>query len=86
MDTRCSNKQAEYFPIRKALDYVQTNIENDVDKVKTVYRGTRTTLESIHYTNKHTFLTEQIRRNVQEMGVWGGETDSGAQKTMRNHW
>jgi len=60
MDTSCTNKQAEAFAILKPLDYVQTNLENDVDKVATVYTDRRTTLESLHNMNKHTFLTEEI--------------------------
>jgi len=60
MDTRCTNNQAEAFAILKALDYVQTNFEHDVDKVTTVYTDSRTTLKSLHNMNKHTFLTEEI--------------------------
>jgi len=71
MDTRCTNNQAEAFAILKALEYVQTNFENDVDKVTTLYTDSRTTLESLHNMNKHTFLTEEIRRKVQEMGSRG---------------
>ena len=43
MDTRCTNKQAEAFAILKVLEYVQTNLENGVDKVTTVYTDSRTT-------------------------------------------
>jgi len=68
MDTRCTNNQVEAFAILKTLKYVQTNLENDVDKITKVYTDSRTTLESLHNLNKHTFLTEQIRRNLQEMG------------------
>ena len=74
MDTRCTNNQAEAFAILKALEYVQTNLENDVDKVTTVYTDSWTTLESLHNMNKHTFLTEEISRNVQEMGSRGWTT------------
>jgi len=66
IDSRCTNNQAEAFAILKALELVQTNFENDVDKETTVYT-VRTTLESLHNMNKHTFLTEKITRNVQEM-------------------
>ena len=58
MDTRCTNNQAEAFATLKALEYVQTNLESDVDKVTTVHTDSRTTLESLHNMNKHTFLTE----------------------------
>jgi len=74
MDTRCTNNQAEAFAILKVLEYVQTTLENDVDKVTAVYTDSRTTLESLHNMNKHTFLTEEIRRNVQEMGNRGWTT------------
>jgi len=74
MDTRCTNNQAEDFAIIMALEYVQTNLENDVDQVTTVHTDSWTTLESLHTMNKHTFLTEQIRRKVQEMGSRGWTT------------
>jgi len=87
MDTRCTNNQAEAFAILKALEYVQTNLENDVDmeyvqtnlendvdKVTTVYTDSRTTLESLHNMNNHPFLTEEIRRKVQEIGSRGWTT------------
>jgi len=60
MDTRCTNNQAEAFAINKAMEYDQTDLENDVDKVTTDYTDSRTTLESLHNMNKHTFLTEEI--------------------------
>ena len=74
MDSRCTNNQAEAFAILKALEYVQTNLEHDVDKVTTVYTDSRTTLESLNNMNKHTLLTEEIRRKVQEMGNRGWTT------------
>jgi len=67
MVTRCTNKQAEAFAILKALEYVQSNLERHVDKVTTVYTDSRTTLESLHNMNKHTCLTQEIRRKVKEM-------------------
>jgi len=71
MDTRCTNKKAEAFAILKALEEVQTNLENFVDKVTSVYTDSRTTQESLHNMNKHTLFTEEIRRKVQEMGCLG---------------
>jgi len=82
METECTNNQAEAFAILKAQEYVQTNLENDVDKVRTVYTDSRTTLESLNNMNKHTFLTEEIRRKLQKMGRRGGQPDSGGQKPM----
>jgi len=74
MDTRCANNQAEAFAIIMAMEYVQSNLEHDVDQVTTVYRDSSTTLESLHNMNKHTFLTEEIRRKVQERGSRGWTT------------
>ena len=83
MDTRCTNNQAEAFAILKALEYVQTNLENDVDNITTVYTDGRTTLESLHNLNKHTFLTEEIGREEQTMGIKGWTTRFGWKKPMR---
>jgi len=74
MYTRPTKNQAEAFAILKALEYVQTDLEHDVDQVTTVYTDSRTTLESLHNMNKHTFLTEEIRRKVQERGSRGWTT------------
>jgi len=74
MDIRCTNNKAEIFVILKALEYVQTDLENNVDKVTTVYTDSRTTLESLHNMNKLTFLTEEIRRKVHELGSGGWTT------------
>jgi len=52
MDTRCTNNQAEAFAILKALEYVQTNQENDEDKIATVHTDSRTTLYSLYNTDK----------------------------------
>ena len=67
MDTRCTNNQTEAFAILKALEYIQTNQVNEEDKEVTVYADSRTTLDSLHNANKHTYLTEEIRQKVHEM-------------------
>jgi hypothetical protein len=67
LDTSCTNNQAEAFATLKALEHVQTNLENEEHKVATVHTDSRTTLESLHNTNKHTFLTEEIRQKVKEI-------------------
>jgi len=82
MDTRCTNKQAEAFAILKALEYVQTDLENGVDKITRVYTESRTTLESLHNMNQHTFLTEEIRRKCKRWESGVGQTDAGGQKPM----
>jgi len=74
MNTRCTNNQAEAFAILKALEYIHTKLDNEVDKVTTVHTDGMTTLESLNNTYKHTFLTEEIRRKVQEMGSRGWTT------------
>jgi len=80
MNTRYTNNQAEAFAILKALEYVHTKLDNEVDKVTTVHTDSMMTLESLNNMYKHTFLTEEIRRKVQEIGAEGGQHDSGGQK------
>ena len=75
MNTRCTNNQAEAFAILKALEYVHTKLDNEVDKVTTVHTDSMMTLESLNNMYKHTFLTEEIRRKVQEIGAEGGQHD-----------
>jgi ribonuclease HI len=74
LDTRCTNNQADAFPILKALEHVQTNLENEDHKVATVHTDSRTTLESLYNTEKHTFLTEEIRQKAKEMESGGWKT------------
>jgi ribonuclease HI len=74
MNTRCTNNQEEAFAILKALEYVQTKLDNEVDKVTTVHKESMTTLESLNNVDKHTFLTEEMRQKVQEMGSRGWTT------------
>ena len=57
--------------ILKALEYVRTNLDNEFDKVTTVHTVSMMALESLKNMYKHTFLTEEIRRKVQEMGSRG---------------
>ena len=59
MDNRCTNNQVEAFAIIKALEYVPSNLENNVEKVTTVYTDSRTTLESINNMKKQTFLPKK---------------------------
>jgi ribonuclease HI len=70
MDTGCTNNQAEAFATLKALEYVQNDQGNDEeDKVVTVHTDSRTTLDSLYNTDKHTFLIEEIRQKVHEMEI-----------------
>jgi len=52
MNTRCTNNQAEAFAILKALGYVHTKLDNEVDKVTTVHTDSMT-LESLNNMYKH---------------------------------
>ena len=53
MDTRCTNNQAEAYAILKALEYIQTTITKEEDKAATVHTDSRTTLDSLYNTDKH---------------------------------
>jgi ribonuclease HI len=67
MDTRCTNNQVEAFAILKALEHRQTTQTNEEDNAATVYTGSRTTLDSLHNMDIHTFLIEVIRQKVYKM-------------------
>jgi len=56
------------------LKYEQTKLNNEVDKVTTVHTDSMTTLETQNNMDKHTFLAEEIRRKIQEMGSRGWTT------------
>ena len=71
MGTRCANNQAEAFAILKALDDAQTEQGNKEDKIVTMYTGSRATMDSLNNADKHTFLTEEIRQEVQAMEIRG---------------
>jgi len=58
MNTKCTNNQAEAFAILKALEYVHTKLDSEVDKVTTVHTDSMMTLESLNNMYKHTFHTE----------------------------
>jgi ribonuclease HI len=66
LNKRCTNNQAEQLAILRALDYTE-NIETE-DKTATIYTDSQMTLDSLKNSNIHTFLIEEIRRKVVEMG------------------
>jgi ribonuclease HI len=70
MDSESINNQAEAFEILKALEHLQIN-QGFGEEVKgvTVYTDSRTTLDSLYNTDKHTFLTEEIRQKVHELEI-----------------
>jgi ribonuclease HI len=67
MDNRCSNNQAEAFAIIKALEYIKATQTKEEHKAITLHTDSTTTLDSLINTDKHTFLTEEIRQPVHEL-------------------
>jgi len=66
LNKRCTNNQAEQLAILGALQYTE-NIQTE-DKTATVYTDSRITMDSLKNSNIHTFLIEEIRRKLTEMG------------------
>ena len=66
LNKRCSNNQAEQLATVRALEYTE-NLQTE-DKTATIYTDSRMTLDSLKYNNIHTFLIEDIRRKLTEMG------------------
>jgi len=50
----------------RALEYTE-NLQSE-DKTATIYTDSRMTLDSLKNSNIHTFLIEEIRRKLTEMG------------------
>jgi ribonuclease HI len=73
LDASCTNNQAEAFAVLKAIEYVQTDLENEQHKAATAHTDSRMTLESLHKTDKHTFLIEEIRQKAKDMESRGWE-------------
>jgi ribonuclease HI len=67
MDNRCSINQAEALAILKALEYIKSTQPKEEEKAITVHTDSMTTLDSLLNTDKHTFLTEEIRQTVHEL-------------------
>jgi len=59
------NNQAEQLTILKALKHT-TNMQT-TEKTVTIYRDSQMTLDSLRNGNMHTFLTEEIRKQLNEM-------------------
>jgi ribonuclease HI len=62
----CTNNQAEQLAILRVLVFTE-NIEKE-DKTATIYTDSRITMDSLKNGNIHTYIIEEIRRNVAEMG------------------
>ena len=58
--------QAKQLAIVRALEYTE-NLQTE-DKTATMYTDSRMTLDSLKNNNIHTFLIEEIRRKLMEMG------------------
>jgi ribonuclease HI len=66
LNKRCTNNQAEQLAILRALEYAE-NIQTE-HKTATIYTDSGMTLDSLKNSNIHTFLIEEIRRKMTEMG------------------
>jgi len=66
LNKRCTNNQAEQLAILRALEFTE-NLETE-DKTATIYTDSRMTLDSLKNSNIHTYLIEETRRKVAEMG------------------
>ena len=66
LNERCTNNKAEQLTILRAMEFTE-NIETE-DKTATIYTDSRMTLDSLKNSNIHTYLIEEIRRKVAEMG------------------
>jgi hypothetical protein len=69
MNNSCSNNQAEAFAILKALEYVKSTQTQEEDKAITLHTDGTTTLESLIYTDQHTFLNDEIRQLVHDLEI-----------------
>jgi len=66
LNKRCTNNQAEQLTILRALEHTE-NMQTE-DKTATIYTDSRMTQDSLKNNNIHTFLIEEIRRKLTEMG------------------
>jgi ribonuclease HI len=66
LNKRCTNNKAEQMAILRAPEY-RENIQTE-DKTATIYTDSQMTVASLKNSNIHTFLIEEIRRKLTEMG------------------
>jgi ribonuclease HI len=71
LNKRCTNIQAEQLAIQKALEYTE-NLQTE-HKTATVYTDSRMKLDSHKNSKIHTFLIEEIRRKLTQMGKINGK-------------
>jgi len=67
LNKRWTNNQAEQLAILRALEYIE-NIQTE-DKKATMYTNSQITLDSLKNNTNHTFLIEEIRKRLAEMGT-----------------
>jgi len=80
LNKRCTNNQAEQLAIVRALEYTK-NLQTE-DKMATIYTDSRISLDSLKNNNIHTFLIEEIRRKLTEMGKTNQKISAGSRHTM----
>jgi ribonuclease HI len=66
LNKRNIDNQAEHPAILRALEYTE-NIQTK-NKTATIYTDSRIILNSLKYSNIHTYIIEEIRRKLTEMG------------------
>ena len=75
LNKKCTNNQAEQLAILKALQYIdKTQI---ADKKATIYTDSQTTLDMLKYSQIHTNIVEEIRRQ------WYAIKKAGCQITLQ---
>jgi len=65
LSKKCTNNQAEQFPILTALEYIEKT--QTTDERVTIYTDSQTTLDKPQNSNIHTHIVEKIRRKITEM-------------------
>jgi ribonuclease HI len=66
LNKRCTKNEAEQLAILRELEYTET-LQTE-DKTATIYTDSRMTLVSLKSTKIHTFLIEEMRQKLMEMG------------------
>jgi ribonuclease HI len=65
LDSRCSNNQAEYLAIVKALEAIGSIHTSEINpRTATIFTDSRITLDSLQKANNHTYILEEIRKRV----------------------
>jgi len=68
LDSRCSNNQVEQLAVIKALERIESiNTIDNSPCTGTVFTDSRITLDSLHNTNNHAYLIEEIRKRLSRL-------------------